>query len=172
MKKYIIFTGIFVMGGLLAGCGATQGKDLGKDSAKNIAFEEAGVTEDQVARLRVSKDRDDGRVVYEIDFDAGETEYNYDIAAKNGEILSAETEKRDSFANVQPNAMVLQNSRKNPEVRNSKIQQTARQIQHCPRQRKIHSLRLLYREILRISQQPSARRKHRRQPWQEFPEQS
>lgn len=104
MKKYIIFTGIFVMGGLLAGCGATQGKDIGKDSAKNIAFEEAGVTEDQVSRLRVSKDRDDGRVVYEIDFDAGETEYNYDIAAKNGEILSAETEKRDSFANVQPNA--------------------------------------------------------------------
>ncbi|HIX28807.1 MAG TPA: PepSY domain-containing protein [Candidatus Blautia stercoravium] len=97
MKKYTMITAVLLLGGLLAGCGAAEGKDIGQESAKSIAFEKAGVTEDEVSRLKVSKDRDDGRSIYEVEFDAGEKEYSYDIGASDGAILSAETDVRDSY---------------------------------------------------------------------------
>lgn len=102
MKKYTRITAVLVLGGLLAGCGAAEGKDIGQESAKSIAFEKAGVTEDEVSRLKVSKDRDHGRSIYEVEFDAGEKEYSYDIGASDGAVLSEETDVRDSYETQTP----------------------------------------------------------------------
>ena len=93
MKKYIALTvlTITLAGGILAGCGS--GKDIGQDAAKEAAFADAQVSEGDTARLRVTKDRDDGRQIYEVEFTAGNREYSYDIDASDGSILSTEMEE-------------------------------------------------------------------------------
>src|SRR5699024_4127414 len=93
MKKYIVLTvlTLTLTGGLLTGCGS--GTDIGQDAAKEAAFADAQVAEEDTSRLRVTKDRDDGREIYEVEFTAGNREYKNDIDASDGSILSTETEE-------------------------------------------------------------------------------
>lgn len=92
MKRYaaasIIFAAI-TFG--LAGCGRMA--DVGKDKAADIALADAKLSESDVTRLKVSKDTDDGKSIYEVEFTNGNTEYDYEILASNGEILSADYEE-------------------------------------------------------------------------------
>ena len=92
MKKRMIVTAAFTLTllGLAAGCGG--GNYIGEDRAKEIALEDAGVAESDISRFQSSKERDDGRTTYEIQFSSGDTEYDYDINAENGDILSYDTE--------------------------------------------------------------------------------
>lgn len=61
--------------------------EVTEQEAKNIAFTDANVKESDVQRLRVEKEEDDQRIVYEIDFQYGEYEYDYKIQASDGQIL-------------------------------------------------------------------------------------
>lgn len=87
MKKKMLVTAAvsLTLIGLVAGCG---GKDIGESKAKEIALENAGVTESDISRYQSSKDRDDGKTLYEIQFASGDTEYEYEINAENGDIIS------------------------------------------------------------------------------------
>ena len=76
--------------GYASGCG--KGADIGKDKAAEIALTDAGFSEAEVTRLRVSQDRDDGQNIYEVKFTCGTTEYEYEILASDGDILSADYE--------------------------------------------------------------------------------
>lgn len=78
-----------------------NGKDIGKEQAKQIAYEDAGISEEDVERVHVLKDRDDGRYVYEIEFVENAYQYDYEIAASNGRILSKEVEKEFEDQNTQ-----------------------------------------------------------------------
>ena len=69
-----------------------RGNDIGREEALAVALADAGVDEADTTRLKVSEDRDDGRKIYEIQFDAGDREYDYEIQASDGKILSADTE--------------------------------------------------------------------------------
>ena len=69
-------------------------KDIGAGEAKKIAYEDAGISESDVERVHVLKDRDDGRLVYEIGFVEADYQYNYEIAASNGKILDKEIEQK------------------------------------------------------------------------------
>lgn len=75
----------------------TQGSDgdIGEEKAKQIALEKAGLSENQVQWMKVERDREDGVLVYEIEFNQGRTEYSYEIVAATGEIVKAETEIDD-----------------------------------------------------------------------------
>ncbi len=66
-----------------------------QEDAKRIALTHAGLAESDVSRLRVELDRDDGRSVYEVEFDVGRTEYSYDINAADGKILEYDMDKDD-----------------------------------------------------------------------------
>lgn len=91
MKKYIIFTILTVtLGGALVGCKAE--KDIGQEEAKKAAFQDAGIQETDALRVRVSKERDDGILSYEVDFSAGDKEYSYEVKASDGSILSSDIE--------------------------------------------------------------------------------
>ena len=72
-----------------------------KDEAKKIAYEDAGISESDVERVHVLKDRDDGRLVYEIGFVEADYQYNYEIAASNGKILDKEIEQNNNVQNTQ-----------------------------------------------------------------------
>ena len=73
MKKRLIVTTTLTLAllGLAAGCG---GSDIGEAKAKEIALQDAGVSESDISRFQSSKDRDDGRTLYEIQFASDSTE--------------------------------------------------------------------------------------------------
>lgn len=66
---------------------ARQGERIGVERAKRIAFDHAKVSEAEVRKLEVELDRDDGLLVYEIEFKHGGMEYEYEIDAHSGAIL-------------------------------------------------------------------------------------
>lgn len=92
MKKYITtILLVITISGLIAGCG--QNADIGKDEAVRIALEDAGFIESDVTRLYVSKDQDDRRSYYEVQFTNDNKEYEYEILASDGNIISVESEQ-------------------------------------------------------------------------------
>lgn len=68
---------------------------IGEERAKKIALEHAGLSEKDVIFERTELDRDDGIVKYEISFKQGRTEYDVDIHAYDGRILSFEKDIDD-----------------------------------------------------------------------------
>ena len=65
------------------------------EKAKEIALQHAGLKENEVSRLRAEKDRDDGRTKYDVEFQQGRMEYDYEIHAETGKILKAEKDYDD-----------------------------------------------------------------------------
>ena len=97
MKKKVIAGLAAVLAvGMFTGCAAFGGRDIGRDAALEAALGDAGVNESDTTRLKVSEDHDDGRKTYEVRFDADGKEYDYEIAAADGAILSAEVEVLDN----------------------------------------------------------------------------
>jgi uncharacterized membrane protein YkoI len=72
---------------------APSAADIGEARAKEIALGHAGYTAEEVQRLRVERDYDDGRFEYEVEFFIGRTEYSYEIDAASGAVLSYEAEQ-------------------------------------------------------------------------------
>lgn len=67
---------------------AASGTAVTAEEAKQIALNHAGVNEADIRALELETDHDDGRTVYEFSWKVGWTEYDYDIDAATGEILS------------------------------------------------------------------------------------
>ena len=65
------------------------------DAAKLSALAEAGVTEENVTKLKVKMDCEHKVMVYEVEFTVDGVEYEYEIHATTGEILDFEIEKDD-----------------------------------------------------------------------------
>lgn len=63
---------------------------IGADKAKSIAVGHAGFSVGDIAFIKSELDEDDGRMVYEVEFDQGSTEYEYIIDALTGDILDYE----------------------------------------------------------------------------------
>ncbi|MBO5273368.1 MAG: PepSY domain-containing protein [Clostridia bacterium] len=68
---------------------------IGADRAKSIAFSHAGITVSDISDLECELDVDNGRVGYEISFEAGEYDYEYYIDAITGEIIKSEKDRDD-----------------------------------------------------------------------------
>ncbi len=68
---------------------------IGEEKAKQIAIEKAGIPSDGANFVRVELDRDNGIWHYEVEFRQGRTEYDADIKADTGEIISFETDYDD-----------------------------------------------------------------------------
>ncbi len=68
---------------------------IGEQKAKEIALERAGIPADDVVFDRIELDRDDGVWQYELDFRQGNTEYDVDIKADDGTVISFETDIND-----------------------------------------------------------------------------
>lgn len=68
---------------------------ISETDAKKAAFDHAAVQEADVKGLRIKLDYDDGRQRYEVDFYANGSEYEYEINATDGTILSYDSERSD-----------------------------------------------------------------------------
>ena len=72
-----------------SGSSATS-TDIGETGAKAAALSAAGLTEDQVQNLFIERDWDDGRIQYEVKFQANGTRYEYEIDGSTGSVLKGE----------------------------------------------------------------------------------
>ena len=59
-----------------------------EEHAKAIALKDAGITETDVTFMQVKTDIENGVSVFDVEFIAGDTEYDYEIDAATGEIRS------------------------------------------------------------------------------------
>ena len=71
---------------------------INAQKARSIAFEHAGVSRSEAADYRSKLENEDGLWVYEIEFRVGKTEYEYEIDAETGRIISAEKETKNEAA--------------------------------------------------------------------------
>ena len=96
MKRKILATLIIGMGVSLVGCGNSTNSNMKNQLAPNITIEQAkeialkhsNLTSDEVSFIKAEKDMDNGIEKYDIEFYYNNTEYDYEINAANGEIIS------------------------------------------------------------------------------------
>ena len=67
---------------------STSSKDIGSEKAKTIALNHAGVSASKATFAHVEADYENGRKVYEVEFYSGNKEYDYEIDASTGDVLS------------------------------------------------------------------------------------
>lgn len=66
---------------------------ISEEDALDTALSHAGVTRDNASKVKVKLDREDGRAIYEVEFEAGRTEYEYEIDAVDKTVLKAESDR-------------------------------------------------------------------------------
>lgn len=112
-KIYCTALPVFAAALVMTGCSENT-KDIGKEAAQKIAFIDAGINEDDVTRVRVSKEREDGEQIYEVEFTVPEEgkEFSYEILAEDGSILTMDQDMLEGVQNNQgtQNTQNTQNS--------------------------------------------------------------
>ena len=98
-KSVTLFTAGLMMAGMIAGTatgsiGAMAAEKISEGKAKEIALEDAGLTDSDVRYDRIEVGTEQGASVYEIEFKTASTEYDYDIAIADGEIVKESREVR------------------------------------------------------------------------------
>lgn len=73
--------------------------EISESRAKEIALTDAGITEADVLAILVKRDFDDGRIVYDVDFYSQNQEFDYEIDAVTGAIISRDFEIENDFLN-------------------------------------------------------------------------
>ena len=85
--------------------------EITEEEAKDIVLKDAQVEATNVKKIRIERDRDDGRLIYDIDFYAGNKEYDYEIDLYTGEILSRDLDIEDDFYLKQNTQQNVQSSK-------------------------------------------------------------
>ncbi len=75
------------------------------EQAKQIALTNAGLNANQVTFVKEGMEMDDGRTKYEVEFYAGNMEYDYDIDALTGAIISFDQDCEANYMAAAPAAV-------------------------------------------------------------------
>ena len=93
MKKLTaIITALMIMVCGCAACFAEQ-KEMTQEEALKIALDYAGLKEDQITLTKSHKDRDDGRLIWDIEFYSNGVEYDFNVDMLTGQILEADQDR-------------------------------------------------------------------------------
>ncbi|MCD8249700.1 MAG: PepSY domain-containing protein [Lachnospiraceae bacterium] len=71
---------------------AAKDSAISEEAAQNYAFADAGVDPASALYVRAEFDHEDGQFIYEVDFTAGDTEYEYWILASDGTVIKKSAE--------------------------------------------------------------------------------
>ncbi len=85
-------------GTVFAASTIAEGSAIGSENAQNFAFADAGVDPASVDLIRTEFDFEQGQFVYEVEFYANGSEYEYWIKSSDGAIVKKEVELLDSAA--------------------------------------------------------------------------
>ena len=86
MKKMLAITVLMIL--VLSVTAAADSPHITMEEAQQIALDHAQLTAEEVVFTEEKIDRDDGRLVYDIEFLKDRTEYDYEIDQLTGEIMS------------------------------------------------------------------------------------
>ena len=81
---------------------ANKTKKISADKAKKIALGDAKLAEKDVTLVKVELELEDNRLVYDVEFYSGNVEYDYDIDAVSGAIVSADRDIENYVIPAQP----------------------------------------------------------------------
>ena len=81
---------------------ANKTKKISADKAKKIALGDAKLAEKDVTFVKVELEFEDNRLVYDVEFYSGNVEYDYDIDAVSGAIVSADKDIENYVIPAQP----------------------------------------------------------------------
>ncbi len=81
---------------------AKKAKKISADKAKKIALGDAKLAEKDVTFVKVELELEDNRLVYDVEFYSGNVEYDYDIDAVSGAIVSADKDIENYVIPAQP----------------------------------------------------------------------
>ncbi|MBO5159179.1 MAG: PepSY domain-containing protein [Lachnospiraceae bacterium] len=100
-RKNRLFTTLTLTGLILTGC-AAQAQTIDRidlETAKAAAIEAAGFQTSEVSFVSTELDRKNDTEYYEIDFTVNGVEYDYDIDALTGKVISYEIDKKSQKHN-------------------------------------------------------------------------
>ena len=83
---------------------ANKTKKISADKAKKIALGDAKLAEKDVTFVKVELELEDNKLVYDVEFYSGNVEYDYDIDAVSGAIVSADKDIENYVIPAQPSA--------------------------------------------------------------------
>ena len=83
---------------------ANKTKKISADKAKKIALGDAKLAEKDVTFVKVELELEDNKLVYDVEFYSGNVEYDYDIDAVSGAIVSADRDIENYVIPAQPSA--------------------------------------------------------------------
>ena len=88
--------------------GAASSGAISESQAQSIALSHAGLTEDQVAHMKVKKDFHRGQSIFEVEFYSTDgAEYSYDISAEDGTVINYDYDAGGSAAYAQSGSGML-----------------------------------------------------------------
>ncbi|MEE0692651.1 MAG: PepSY domain-containing protein [Lachnospiraceae bacterium] len=76
---------------------ADKEREPQEQAAIDAALADAKLTEEELTGLRIKKDRDDGKTVYEVELYVDAEEYSYEIDADTAKILEQDYEVEDDY---------------------------------------------------------------------------
>lgn len=76
---------------------ADKEREPQEQAAIDAALEDAKLTEEELTGLRIKKDRDDGKTIYEVELYVDAEEYSYEIDADTAKILEQDYEVEDDY---------------------------------------------------------------------------
>ncbi|MCU6732773.1 PepSY domain-containing protein [Diplocloster agilis] len=81
---------------------------IGEEKAKQIALANAGVSDADISYMKIKLDTHDGKTEYEVEFYSGNKEYDYEIDAVSGTILSIDydIENKDFAGADMPDGLI------------------------------------------------------------------
>lgn len=85
-------------------------KQISVDEAKQIALAHANLAQKDVAFVKTKLDNEDNRIVYKIEFVISNIEYDYEIDAVSGKIISSDSDVEDDNKKIQTETSQQQNS--------------------------------------------------------------
>lgn len=98
----ILILAIMAFVGIKVGASVLNNQGIGLEKATAVALQNAGYEESEASMIRGHYDHDDGLGVYEIEFKAGDYNYDYVISAKDGTIIEVDREYAGITQNETP----------------------------------------------------------------------
>lgn len=92
-----------------------------REKAKEIALDHAGLSATQVTFAKTKMDTENGKLVYEIEFYAGNKEYDYEIDAHTGKIISYDFDAESYAPPTQPTQQITREKAKEIALDHAKL---------------------------------------------------
>ena len=92
----IAITGIGA-GSVLSSAKLAEKKSIGSEAAYSAALNDAGVASEKASEIKIDFERENGKYVFEVEFDTDDKEYDYFVDAKNGDIISRKVENKSNI---------------------------------------------------------------------------